>query len=100
VGTNAAIAEGFGTLSRQLGMMKATAVPRLGVSGRFTGWPVASSPMVLQVAARQCDQYAMCVHECICHDDKTALWLAPKGRDGGFDLCIAMNGRSDWREIE
>jgi hypothetical protein len=27
-----------------------------------------------------------------CRDDKTASRLAPKGRDGRFDLYVAMNG--------
>jgi hypothetical protein len=26
--------------------------------------------------------------------------LAPKGRDGRFDLWVAMNGRSDWHDLE
>jgi hypothetical protein len=38
---------------------------------------------------------AMRDHECIRRDDKTASRLAPKGDDGRFDLCVAMNGRHD-----
>ena len=25
---------------------------------------------------------------------------APKGDDGRFDLCVAANGRKDWRDLE
>jgi hypothetical protein len=39
-------------------------------------------------------------HECIRQDDKAASRLAPKGDDGRFDLCVAMNGRSDWSDLE
>ena len=28
------------------------------------------------------------------YDDKTASRLAPKGHNGRFDLCVAMDGRS------
>jgi hypothetical protein len=31
---------------------------------------------------------------------KAASRLAPKGRDGRFDLCVAMNGRNDWLDLE
>ena len=34
------------------------------------------------------------------HDDKAASRLAPKGRDGRFDLYVAVNGRSAWRDLE
>jgi hypothetical protein len=37
----------------------------------------------------------MQVREYIRGDDKAASRLAPKGDDGRFDLCVAMNGRSD-----
>jgi hypothetical protein len=37
----------------------------------------------------------MLAHECVRQDDKTASRLAPKGDDGRFDVCVAMNGRSD-----
>jgi hypothetical protein len=37
----------------------------------------------------------MRAREYIPHDDKAASRLAPKGNDGRFDLCVAMNGRSD-----
>jgi len=39
-------------------------------------------------------------HEYIRHDDKAASRLAPEGHDGRFDFYVAMNGRSDWRDIE
>ena len=42
----------------------------------------------------------MRVHEWIGQDDKAASRLAPEGRDGRFDLYVAMNGRSDWRDLE
>jgi hypothetical protein len=32
--------------------------------------------------------------------DKAASRIAPKGDDGRFDLCLAMNGRNDWRDLE
>jgi hypothetical protein len=38
--------------------------------------------------------------ERIRRDDKAASWLAPKGDDGRFDLYVAVNGRSDWRDLE
>jgi hypothetical protein len=34
------------------------------------------------------------------HDDEAASRLAPKSDDGGFDLYLAMNGRSDWHDLE
>jgi hypothetical protein len=37
----------------------------------------------------------MHVRERFRHDDKTASRLAPKGDDGRFDLCVAVNGRID-----
>ena len=30
----------------------------------------------------------------------TKFEMAPKGRDGRFDLCVAMNGRNDWHDPE
>ena len=33
-------------------------------------------------------------------DDKAASGLAPKGNDGRLDLCVAMNERSDWLDLE
>ena len=39
-------------------------------------------------------------HEYIRYDDKAASWFAPQGGDGRFDLCVAMNGRKDWRDLE
>ena len=52
------------------------------------------------VSGRQDDRRAMRGHEYIRHDDKPASGLAPKGDDGSFDFSIAMNGRSDWRDLE
>jgi hypothetical protein len=34
------------------------------------------------------------------HDDKAASGLAPKGRDGRFDLYVAMNGRNGCHDLE
>jgi hypothetical protein len=34
------------------------------------------------------------------HEDKAASRLAPKADDGLFDLYVAMNGRSDRRDLE
>jgi hypothetical protein len=31
---------------------------------------------------------------------RAASRLAPKGRNGRFDLYVAMNGRSDWLDLE
>jgi hypothetical protein len=42
----------------------------------------------------------MHVHESVRHDDKAAPRLAPKGGNGRFDLCVAMDGRDDWHELE
>ena len=33
----------------------------------------------------------MHVREYIRHDEKAASRLAPKGNDGGFDFCVAVN---------
>ena len=38
--------------------------------------------------------------EYIWHDDKAASRLAPKGDDGHFDLCVAVNGRSDRLDLQ
>jgi hypothetical protein len=38
--------------------------------------------------------------EYIGYDDKAASRLAPKGRDGHFDLCVVMNGCNDWTDLE
>jgi hypothetical protein len=38
--------------------------------------------------------------EHIRHEDKAASRLARKGDDGRFDLCVAMNGRNDWLDLE
>jgi hypothetical protein len=43
---------------------------------------------------RQYDWRAMHPHECIRHDENAASPSAPEGYDGGFDLCVAINGRS------
>jgi hypothetical protein len=37
----------------------------------------------------------MRVHEYIWHAEKAASRLAPKSRDGRFDLYVVMNGRND-----
>jgi len=42
----------------------------------------------------------MCEHEYIRHDDKAASRLAPQGDDGRFDLCVAVNGRYNWHDLE
>jgi hypothetical protein len=42
----------------------------------------------------------MSAHKSIRHDDKAAARFAPKGGDGRFDLCVAMNGRNDWLDLE
>ena len=34
------------------------------------------------------------------HDYKAACRIVPKGDDGGFDFCVAVNGRNDWRDLE
>ena len=39
-------------------------------------------------------------HESIRYDDKTALRLAPKSDDGGFDFSVAMNVCNDWFDFE
>jgi hypothetical protein len=39
-------------------------------------------------------------HEWVRHDNKAASRLAPKGDDGRFDLCIAVNARNDWLDLE
>jgi hypothetical protein len=41
----------------------------------------------------------MLERECIRHGDKSDARLAPKGDDGRFDLCVAVNGRYDWRDL-
>jgi hypothetical protein len=38
-------------------------------------------------------------NESIRRDDKAASRLTPKGRDGCFDLSVAMNGRRDWFDL-
>jgi hypothetical protein len=42
----------------------------------------------------------MRAREYIRYDDKAASRLAPKGNDGRFDFCVAMNGRSDGLDLE
>jgi hypothetical protein len=42
----------------------------------------------------------MHARERIRYDEKAASRLAPKGGDGRFDLYVAMNGRSDYRDLE
>ena len=49
---------------------------------------------------RQYDRRAMLDREYIPNDDKAVSRLAPEGDDGRFDLSIAMNGRTDWSDLE
>jgi hypothetical protein len=42
----------------------------------------------------------MRAREYIRQDDKAASRLAPQGDDGGFDLCVVMNGSSDCLDLE
>src|SRR5262245_26729846 len=49
---------------------------------------------------RRYDRPAMQDGEFIRHDDKAASRLAPKVVDGRFDLCVAVNGRDDWHDLE
>ena len=39
-------------------------------------------------------------HESIRHDDKAVSRLAPQSDDGRFNFYVAMNGRSDWSDLE
>jgi hypothetical protein len=48
----------------------------------------------------QYDRRAMRGREHVRHDDKTASRLAPKGDDGRFNFCVAVNGRNDRRDLE
>ena len=52
------------------------------------------------IRRRRHEWRAMHVREQIRQDDEAASRLASKGRDGHFDLCVAMNGRHDWHELE
>jgi hypothetical protein len=38
--------------------------------------------------------------EYIRQEHKAASRLAPQGDDGRFDLCVGMDGRKDWRDLE
>jgi hypothetical protein len=38
--------------------------------------------------------------EWVRHNDKAASRLVPKGHDGCFDFCVAMNGRSNCHDLE
>src|SRR6516165_7726337 len=49
---------------------------------------------------RQYGRRAMHAHECTRQDDKAASRFAPKGDDGPFDFCVAVNGRNDWHDLE
>ena len=49
---------------------------------------------------RQYDRRAMRDHECTRQDDKAGSRLGPKGGYGRFDLCVAVNGRGDWLNLE
>ena len=46
------------------------------------------------------DWRAMHGHEYIRHDDNAVSRLPPKAADGGFYFYVAMNGRSNWRDLE
>jgi hypothetical protein len=39
-------------------------------------------------------------HEYIRHNDEAASRLAPKGDDGRFYFCVAVNGRNDRLDLE
>jgi hypothetical protein len=49
---------------------------------------------------RRYDRRAMPEHESARHLDAPSSRLAPKGDNGRFDLGVAVNGRSDWLDIE
>src|SRR6516165_1623811 len=49
---------------------------------------------------RRYDRRAMRTRECIRYDDKAASRLAPEGRNGRFYLCVGMNGRNGWHDLE
>jgi hypothetical protein len=51
-------------------------------------------------ANRQYERRAMRDQECVRHHDKAASGLAPKGRDGRFDVYVATNGRKDQHYLE
>jgi hypothetical protein len=42
----------------------------------------------------------MRARERIRDEDKAASRLAPQGDDGRFDLSVAVNGCSDWYDLE
>ena len=49
---------------------------------------------------RRYDRRALRNLESTRQDDKAASRLAPKGDDGRFDLCVAVNVRNDWLDLE
>src|SRR5215471_7547552 len=49
---------------------------------------------------RRYDRRAMHGREYIRYDDKAASGLMPKGDDGHFNFYVAMNGRTDWHNLE
>src|SRR6516162_597178 len=49
---------------------------------------------------RRYDERAMRHHEYIRQGDKAASRLASQSADGLFDLCVSMNRRNDWRDLE
>src|SRR5262249_48696834 len=49
---------------------------------------------------RRYDRRAIHVHERIWNDEKPASRFAPKGDGGCFDLCVAVNGRNDWHDLQ
>jgi hypothetical protein len=46
------------------------------------------------------DRRVMHADERVRHGDKATSRLAPKGDDGHFDLCVAVNARNDWLDLE
>ena len=48
----------------------------------------------------QYDRRAMNDQKHIRHYHKAASRLMPKTNDGRFDLCVAVNGRNGWHDLE
>ena len=49
---------------------------------------------------RQYDWRVMYGREYVRYYDKAASRLPPKGDDGRLDLCVAVNGRSNWLDLQ